>query len=394
MIRGVVAAEIRALGDDEVEVIMSTGMIARDGHILVPQGAILDNYRNNPIFLWQHDQRIPVGRAEEIAIEGDKIRARVRFAPTGISADADKVRGLVKSDIVRAVSVGFDPLDGEPLDPKKPKGGQRFTRWELLECSFVSVPADPGAVVTARDMETPDMTEGTTAATATRAAEPIYYANIRGLWDVARLACLLEDLGWEQACARFEAELEGDGSAVPGMLANALSSLGEALITMTQEEVGEFLEGRGIEIDEDEELDELDDDDRATVAASANPALKRFRLAVRRARRLQKRDDDAAGEITMSAGAIARCREHLAHHESAMENHRAAMRAHKRAADCIRSIPGVGDGDENDGQQIQTSAGTAKSDGSEGDRAAEALARTADIDRLRRLGELNARSLS
>jgi len=81
---------------------------------------------------------------------GDKITARVRFAAVGISPDADKVRGLVKGGIVRSVSVGFDPLDAEPLDPKKPYGGQRFTRWELLECSFVSVPADPGAVVTAR----------------------------------------------------------------------------------------------------------------------------------------------------------------------------------------------------------------------------------------------------
>jgi HK97 family phage prohead protease len=150
MIRGVFAAEIRALGDDEVEVVMSTATIARDGHVLMPQGANLENFRRNPIVLWQHDQKSPVGIAEQIAVYGDKITARVRFAPLGVSVDADKVRGLVKSGIVRSVSVGFDPQDGEPLDPKKPLAGQRFTRWELLECSFVSAPADPGAVVTAR----------------------------------------------------------------------------------------------------------------------------------------------------------------------------------------------------------------------------------------------------
>jgi len=35
MIRGVFAAQIRELGEDEVEVVMSTATIARDGHVLV-----------------------------------------------------------------------------------------------------------------------------------------------------------------------------------------------------------------------------------------------------------------------------------------------------------------------------------------------------------------------
>src|SRR5579862_2728919 len=138
------------VGDDEVEVILSTANLARDGHILVPQGALLDNYRLNPIVLWQHDPEHPVGNAEALTVSPENITARVKFAPVGTTRKADETRGLVKNGIVRAVSIGFEPLDGEPLDPKKPRGGQRFTKWELLECSFVSVPADTGAAVTAR----------------------------------------------------------------------------------------------------------------------------------------------------------------------------------------------------------------------------------------------------
>ena len=150
MIRKLVPSQVTEIGDDEVEVVMSTGAIARDGHILVPGGADLAQYRANPVVLWQHDPGQPVGTAEGIRVDGDTIIARVRFAPLGISEVDDRTRGLVKSGVIGAVSVGFEPTDGEPLDPARPRGGQRFTGWELLECSFVSVPADTGAVVTAR----------------------------------------------------------------------------------------------------------------------------------------------------------------------------------------------------------------------------------------------------
>ena len=150
MIRKLVQTQVTEIGDDEVEVVMSTGAIARDGHILVPGGADLAQYRANPVVLWQHDPCQPVGTAEGVRVDGDKIVARIRFAPLGVSEVADRTRGLVKSGVIGAVSVGFDPTEGEPLDPARPRGGQRFTGWELLECSFVSVPADTGAVVTAR----------------------------------------------------------------------------------------------------------------------------------------------------------------------------------------------------------------------------------------------------
>ncbi|KUR73861.1 HK97 family phage prohead protease [Novosphingobium sp. FSW06-99] len=150
MIRKLIAAQISNLGPDEVEVVMSTSALARDGHVLVPQGCQLANYRANPIVLWSHSPDHPIGNAENISVGSNQIGARIRFAPTGISHKADEIRGLTKAGIIRAVSVGFDPIDMVPLDPKKPRGGQRITAWELLELSFVSVPADTGAVVTAR----------------------------------------------------------------------------------------------------------------------------------------------------------------------------------------------------------------------------------------------------
>ena len=180
--RAAVLAELTPLADDEVEVIISTSALARDGHVLEPTGCDLTNYRSNPVVLWQHNPDLPVGRATDLAVEGDRIRARITFAPSGISPKADEVRGLVKNGIVSGISVGFDVLDGEPLDPKKPRGGQRFTKWELLECSFCSVPVDPGAAVTARAQT---QENGDMANTQTRAGKVLSAANQKRLQDAA-----------------------------------------------------------------------------------------------------------------------------------------------------------------------------------------------------------------
>lgn len=148
--RKLVRAQITALGDREVEIVMSTAALARDGHVLLPGGCHLDNYRANPIALWSHDPDKPIGNVENIVVGPDQISARAVFAPEGISHKADEICGLTKAGVIRAVSVGFDPIDMEPLDPKKPRGGQRIAAWDLLELSFVSLGADVAALVTAR----------------------------------------------------------------------------------------------------------------------------------------------------------------------------------------------------------------------------------------------------
>jgi HK97 family phage prohead protease len=150
VIRRALPTRVRQLGENEVEIRMMTSGLGRDGHIIEPSGAMLGNYRRNPIQLWQHDPSCPVGRNEDLRVDGNSIVARSVFVPSGISAKADEVRGLVKMGVINAVSIGFDIIESEPLDPKRPRAGQHITVWELIECSYVSVPADPEAVVVSR----------------------------------------------------------------------------------------------------------------------------------------------------------------------------------------------------------------------------------------------------
>jgi HK97 family phage prohead protease len=145
-----VAAAIRSVGPRGFRFTAVTARKGRDGHVLLPQGVDFTNYKRNPVVLWQHNQTSPVARCSGLSLIDSELRGSAEFPPVDTSELADEICGLVKSGIVSAVSVGFDVLESEPLDPKQPRGGQRITRSELLELSLVSVPADTGAVITER----------------------------------------------------------------------------------------------------------------------------------------------------------------------------------------------------------------------------------------------------
>jgi HK97 family phage prohead protease len=117
-------------------------------------GIALENYRKNPIVLWGHDADTPVAKAVEIGIAGGKLQATVEFPAEGKDAEADWVYGKIKAGIVNATSVGFQPLEVEPIDIKEPWGGFRFTKSELLEFSFVSVPANQDCLIVGRSIFT------------------------------------------------------------------------------------------------------------------------------------------------------------------------------------------------------------------------------------------------
>lgn len=125
--------------------IMSSAIVDRVGDI-VEQDWDLRAFRANPMALYGHEHSAPIGTWSKVRVVEDQLIGRLSMAEKGTSELIDMVRSLIDQRILRAVSVGFRPRNAEPLDEDNPWGGYRLSGNELLECSVVTVPANPQAL--------------------------------------------------------------------------------------------------------------------------------------------------------------------------------------------------------------------------------------------------------
>lgn len=137
---------------DGMEFVLSDATVDRYGDIVEPTGWQLAKFKRNPIALFGHSASFPIGTWQNVRVEGGRLLGQLVLAAQGTSARIDELRGLVEQGILRAVSVGFRPIESEPINPKEPYGGQRYKKQELLETSLVAVPANPAALQVARSL--------------------------------------------------------------------------------------------------------------------------------------------------------------------------------------------------------------------------------------------------
>lgn len=137
-----------------LEFVLSDDTPDRYGDVVEAKGWDLSWFKKNPIALFGHDNSFPIGVWENVRVEGGKLIGRLKFAEAGTSARIDELRSLVQQKILRAVSVGFKPIESE----SNGKRGMRFLRQELLETSLVSVPANPAALAVAKSLNISDDT--------------------------------------------------------------------------------------------------------------------------------------------------------------------------------------------------------------------------------------------
>ena len=105
----------------------------------------MTEFRRNPIALLNHDPDRPIGKWANLRIENGKLMGHLEMAPEGTSPRIDEIIKLIRARILCSCSVGFLPIESEPRAGSK--GGIRYKKQRLVECSIVAIPANANAML-------------------------------------------------------------------------------------------------------------------------------------------------------------------------------------------------------------------------------------------------------
>jgi hypothetical protein len=143
---------------------ITTPKLDRDNEILIPDGAILDDFRQSPSVLWAHKyDQLPIGKDLWIKTTKKGILAKTQYAN---HAFAEDVFQCVKGGFLNVSSVGFIPVETVTPEDRKAfsqwqeklekdygvmkedseKAKNIYTKWILLEHSDVPVASNPSTL--------------------------------------------------------------------------------------------------------------------------------------------------------------------------------------------------------------------------------------------------------
>lgn len=139
---------VKSVNEDERRIvgIASTPTPDRYQDIMAPKGA---QYKLPLPFLWQHDPNSPIGTIEKVKVtdEGIEITATVLKSdasmPSQMIARLEEAWASIKNQLVRGLSIGFRGLEYAFLDT----GGINFLKWDLMEVSAVTIPANADCTI-------------------------------------------------------------------------------------------------------------------------------------------------------------------------------------------------------------------------------------------------------
>ena len=136
----------KTLGEDDdggldIKGSASTNALDRAGDVIETEAWTkggLENFKNNPVILFNHNYDRPIGRAKEIGVTENGLELTAR-----ISKSSGEIKDLIKDGVLGAFSVGFKVKDADYI---KETDGYKIKDAELFEVSVVSVPCNQSAV--------------------------------------------------------------------------------------------------------------------------------------------------------------------------------------------------------------------------------------------------------
>lgn len=179
--------EIKSVNEDArvIEGVASTPTTDRTGDIVEPKGA---EFTLPLPLLWQHDSRQPVGEVFYAKATASGIQIKAQFAkitePGLLKDRLDEAWQTVKARLVRALSIGFSPIESARIEGSY---GMHFTKWNWLELSAVTIPANQDCtILTVKQFDT-----GLAATGNESAADPARPLTPSGASDIKRVVVKL-----------------------------------------------------------------------------------------------------------------------------------------------------------------------------------------------------------
>lgn len=135
--------ELKSVDEEKriIRGVASTPTPDRAGDVVEPEGAQF----SLPIpLLWQHNPYKPIGWVTEAKVSKKGISIVAQIAKD-VTDDIEDAWKMIKAKLVRGLSIGFRGIDVEQIPNS---WGVVFQKWEWLELSAVTIPANSDASIT------------------------------------------------------------------------------------------------------------------------------------------------------------------------------------------------------------------------------------------------------
>ena len=165
--KGYTPSEIKFVdGEKAVVSYINTAAIDRDAEVILPEGGIMDAYKENPVVMFGHDYKtLPVGKCDSLKLDSKGWQAKTVYANTDKATEIYEYRragfplaesiGFIPIESISQGESGFDDLAKDLVKRGAFKRGdiskirRIHSKWAMLEYSDVPIPSNPEALAVA-----------------------------------------------------------------------------------------------------------------------------------------------------------------------------------------------------------------------------------------------------